>query len=160
MSRFCLGVDFGGVIIAHGTERQDTFFNRDYLETPPVAGSLEALQKLSNTKFKDAVWIVSKAGSRDTEIKTRNWLASHEFDSRAGITPDRIFFAPKRIGKLAIAQSLRLTHFVDDKLEVLTYLANDVPNLYLFDNDSSEVPTGITAVGSWPVLEQHLQQDS
>ncbi len=159
-----LGVDFGGVIVPRATGEEDTsFFDGNPMQTPQVPGAIEALTTINiDSPFTDNTWVVSK-GSPNTEAKTRHWLAAHDFYDQTLIWPERVLFTPKRIGKLAIAQELELTHFVDDTIEVLGYLAGTVPNLYLFNSDPNAakgyetILSQITRVTSWPELTDLLQ---
>jgi hypothetical protein len=133
-----LGVDIGGVIIDRVDDNADTsFFGDNYLATPAVPGVVEALARLVTGKFGDQVYLVSKCGQR-TQDRSLAWLAHHDFYTRTGIRPGHARFCRQRPGKAAIATELGLTHFVDDRLEVLGYL-DTVPNLYLFRPQDREV---------------------
>ncbi|MCI4065378.1 hypothetical protein MRQ36_23550 [Micromonospora sp. R77] len=148
-----LGVDVGGVIIERSDGDDDTsFFGPDYLRTPPLTGVFEALAALV-PRF-DEAYVVSKC-SEPTERRTRDWLAHHDFAARTGIDPDRWYFCATRPEKGPIAARLRLTHFVDDRLDVLTCL-DTVPHRYLLGAPRSAVAAaqeaGVHRVASWPEL--------
>lgn len=152
-----LGVDVGGVIIERTDGDDDTsFFGPDYLRTPPLAGVFEALAALV-PRF-DAAYVVSKC-TEPTERRTREWLAHHDFHTRTGIGPDRLYFCRTRPEKGPIAARLGLTHFVDDRLDVLTCL-DTVPHRYLFGARESEATgaeaAGVHRVASWPELAATL----
>lgn len=155
-----LGVDVGGVIIEPSDGDEDTsFFGANYLRTPPVAGVFEALAELV-PRF-DAAYVVSKCGA-ETELRTRHWLAHHDFHRRTGIGPERLRFCRTRPEKGPIAARLGLTHFVDDRLEVLGYL-DTVGHRYLFRPRPDEVTAhaahlaGVHRVESWPELAATLR---
>ncbi|MFF5173010.1 hypothetical protein ACFY3U_10285 [Micromonospora sp. NPDC000089] len=158
-----LGVDVGGVIIERSEGDEDTsFFGPNYLRTPPVPGVFEALAQLVGGF--DETYVVSKC-EEPTERRTRDWLAHHDFHARTGIGPDRLHFCRTRPEKGPIAERLGLTHFVDDKLEVLGHLAN-VGHRYLFrprqqevDAHAAQLP-GVHRVESWPELVALLTADS
>ena len=148
-----LGVDIGGVIIEPADGDEDTsFFGRNYLHTPPVAGAFDALASLGGAF--DAVHLVSKC-SEDTSRRTLQWLAYHDFAARTGIGPDRVHFCRTRPEKGPIAADLGLTHFVDDNLEVLGYLTT-VAHRYLFRTVAADPPAGIVPVTGWPELASLL----
>ncbi|MGK5739669.1 hypothetical protein [Micromonospora sp. URMC 103] len=156
-----LGVDIGGVIIEPADDDADTsFFGAHYLRTPQVAGAFEALATLAADV--DEVHLVSKCGE-DTERRTREWLAHHGFHDRTGIPVDRLHFCRTRAAKAPIARRLGLTHFVDDRLEVLGYLET-VPHRYLFRGRPAEVAAhaahlaGVHRVGSWPEVVSALRR--
>lgn len=133
-----LGVDIGGVIIDRINDNTDTsFFGDNYLATTAVPGAFDQIARLVDTKFGDRSHLVSKCGQR-VQDKSLEWLHHHNFFGRTGISPDHAWFCRERSGKAAIAAELGLTHFVDDRLEVLSYLAK-VDNLYLFQPRESEM---------------------
>ncbi|MEV4478158.1 hypothetical protein [Micromonospora coxensis] len=154
-----LGVDVGGVIIELSDGDDDTsFFGPAYLRTPPVDGVVEALAAV--VPLFDEVHVVSKC-AEPTERRTRHWLAHHGFHARTGIGPERLHFCRTRPEKGPIAARLGLTHFVDDRLEVLGHL-DTVPHRYLFRPRPDEVEAyrehlpGVRRVQSWPELAAEL----
>lgn len=158
-----LGVDIGGVIIDPINDNTDTsFFGDNYLATTAVPGVFEALDEIVKSRFAGEAFIVSKCGTRVQE-KSLNWLEHQDFASRTGISvPEQVKFCRKRSGKAPIARELGLTHFIDDKLEVLGYLVGIVENLYLFNPRESEVARHsqflphVIVVRCWPELQAHI----
>ncbi|GAA2194073.1 hypothetical protein GCM10009848_56610 [Micromonospora lupini] len=157
-----LGVDIGGVLIEPADDDADTsFFGAHYLRTPMVDGAFDALAALGPTF--DEVHLVSKCGE-STERRTREWLAHHDFAARTGIPAERLHFCRTRPAKAPIAQRLGLTHFVDDRLEVLGYL-DSVPHRYLFRPRPAEVAAHaallprVHRVQSWAELTDLLRAD-
>jgi hypothetical protein len=145
------------VIIQPADDDEDTsFFGANYLRTPEVPDAFDALATLRETVFGDAVWIVSKCGET-TERRTREWLAEHDFHRRTGIPTDRLRFCRERADKAPIAADLELTHFVDDRLEVLGYLTT-VSHRFLFHPYEPEIAAhaehlpAVRRVESWPEL--------
>jgi hypothetical protein len=133
-----LGVDVGGVLITSTDREQDTaLFHAGYLDRPEVPGAIDALARLARERFGDRTYVVSKCGEA-TERRTLEWMAHHRFFERTGVTADRVHFCRTREGKAPIAERLGLTHFVDDRLEVLSHLTT-VPHRYLFRPDDAEV---------------------
>ena len=131
-----LGVDVGGVIIDRVNDGTDTsFFGRNFLQTTAVPCVFEVLEKLS--KRFDRIVLVSKCGER-IQDQTLQWLTHHDFYSLTGIEETDVFFCRERRDKAGICQDLGVTHFVDDRLEVLGYLTT-VSNLYLFQPNENEV---------------------
>ncbi len=138
MNMGALGVDIGGVVIDRVDDGTDTsFFGGNYLATPAVPGAFDALARLADEKFGDQVYLVSKCGQR-VQDKSLEWLAHHDFYARTGVSPGHVRFCRERAGKAMIAAELGLTHFVDDRLEVLGYLET-VGNLYLFRPQAKEM---------------------
>ena len=133
-----LGVDVGGVIIDRVNDNTDTsLFSDNYLATTAVPGAFEALARLTAGRFGGQVFLVSKCGAR-VEAKTREWLHHHDFHARTGIPAGHLHFCRRRPDKAGICERLGVTHFIDDRLEVLGYL-DTVTNLYLFRPDAREM---------------------
>jgi len=135
-----LGVDVGGVIIDKDrNDNSDTsLFGDNYLRAKAVDFALAALRDLEGGAFSRRLWIVSKCGDR-IERRTREWMNHNGFHDMTGIPKERLRFCRERSEKAAIARDLGLTHFVDDKLEVLHHLGGIVPNRVLFRPYLSEV---------------------
>jgi hypothetical protein len=161
VKRPVLGVDVGGVIVERVDRTADTsFFSDRYLETPPVEGAFEAIARLGPL-FSGRVWLVSKAGPR-TERRTREWLRHHRFEEVTGIPETQARFCRVRALKRPICDELGITHFVDDRLEVLGYLCR-VPHRYLFRPEAEEVAAqalhlaSAVVVESWPAAVAHIE---
>lgn len=126
-----IGIDVGGVIIdREKNDNSDTsLFGDNYLNALPVPGVFEAIKSLAEGPFRDTVWIVSKCGE-NIERRTREWLRHKDFQS---VVPEEKWrFCRERSEKAPIAKDLGLTHFVDDKLEVLHHMHKIVEHRLLF----------------------------
>ncbi|MGI5149084.1 hypothetical protein ACQEVC_22425 [Plantactinospora sp. CA-294935] len=173
-----IGIDIGGVVVQQvdrlypadqttgpepisadppgGPETEDTALLADFRRTPPMPGAFEAVAALVAEMFGEHVYLVSKCGER-VERRTRLWLDHHDFYPRTGVRPENVHFCRTRQGKAPIAAALGLTHFVDDRLEVLSYLET-VPHRYLFRPREPEVRShrshlaAVRRVESWPEL--------
>src|SRR5262249_50873604 len=133
-----LGVDIGGVIIARADGDADTsFFSDDYLRTTAVPGAFDAVRRLVAERFGDRVFLVSKCRPRVQE-RTLHWLDHHGFHDHTGIDRSRVHCCRERHEKAGISETLGLTHFVDDRLEVLSHLTT-AGTLYLFQPWPAEV---------------------
>ncbi|HWO24359.1 MAG TPA: hypothetical protein VNO30_36695 [Kofleriaceae bacterium] len=121
-----LGIDIGRVIIGpvddHG--RADTSFLSGTVEramqTPPAPGALDSIAQLARA-FGGDVWLVSKCGA-GVQAKTRRWLAHWRFWDVTGIAPDHLRFCLKRPQKADHCRELAITHFIDDRVDVLEHL--------------------------------------
>lgn len=135
-SRARLGIDIGRVIIAPaepGTPHDTSFLGgsiKHALATPAVEGAFETIRSLVDL-FEGRVWLVSKAGD-NVQRKTRAWLHHTRFFDEVGIPQTHLRFCYKRHQKAHHCKELGLTHFIDDRLDVLSHLRNCVPSLYLF----------------------------
>ncbi|MBI1400913.1 hypothetical protein [Hyphomonas sp.] len=159
-----LGVDFGGVISDRVADNSDTSFFADrFLETPMVDGAFDALLRLSAGPFEGRVHIISKAGPKIQE-RTRLWMSYHQFTDRTGIPETNVHFCRERPDKAPICKRLAVTHFVDDRVDVLSYLEM-VPVKLLFRariddarSDPAPLPSGIACVIGWAEAEAALMR--
>lgn len=160
-----IGVDIGGVVIAHSDDRSDTsFFSKHYLQTPAEPKVFDSLRHLMDLGCD--VHLVSKCGE-SVEGKSRKWLATHRFYELTGVAPEAVHFCRERADKAAICATIGATHFVDDRLEVLSYLEN-VEHLFLFKPHEKEVRKfrhflpSVRRVSSWmelvPLIEASVAQ--
>ncbi|WP_344533547.1 hypothetical protein [Streptomyces albiaxialis] len=152
-----LGVDVGGVIIGRVAADSDTsFFGPQPLLTPAVEGVMEALAALTADPFAGRVHVISKAGPKIAE-RTREWLGHHAFFARTGIPEGHLHFVRERADKAPVCARLGVTHFVDDRLDVLARLTT-VAHRLLFTGglgdlappDPGRVPSWATVTETWP----------
>jgi hypothetical protein len=151
-----LGVDIGGVIIDRINNGTDTsFFTNNYLKTTAVPGVFDALRQLRDKKFGENIYLVSKCG-KVVQDKTLHWLQYNNFYDKTGINYDHVHFCRQRHEKAGICQKFGITHFVDDRLEVLGNLIS-VPTLYLFQPRLKEVQKFIDFVDRVKVVDSWEQ---
>jgi hypothetical protein len=149
-----LGIDIGRVLIApeaKGTKGDTSFIGgslEQALQTPPYDGMFDVVPELAR-RFGGRVWLVSKCGPRVQE-KSRRWLEHHRFFERTGIPADNLRFCLERPQKALHCRELGLTHFIDDRADVLEHLEGIVPNRYLFGPQPVPgVADGVVPVVCW-----------
>jgi hypothetical protein len=154
--REALGIDIGGVIIARsdqcGPESDTSFASDAYLETPEVPGAIDAIGLLVDRRFGRRVFLVSKARPR-ARARTMRWLKHRMFFERTGVKSKQIVFCNERSEKEAICSRLGITHFIDDRVDVLAHLKS-VRYLYLFETPSKRdripgLPSSTERVTGW-----------
>jgi hypothetical protein len=156
-----LGVDIGRVIIApvDPVSGADTEFlngdERRAMLTPPAVGAFEVLREL-NARFGGAVWIVSKAGPR-VQALSRRWFERWRFFALTGIKPGNLYFCRERHEKAVYAQRFALTHFIDDRHDVLAAMRGLVPNLYLFGVQKGAPRAPFRHVLTWAEVRAELR---
>jgi len=140
MNKEVLGVDIGNVIIDHRLiDRNDEdFLENRYSEIPAMEGVFDCLRKLNDSKFHGDIFLVSK-GTTWAQEKVLVWFLDHDFYNKTGINLKNVFFCQDRAEKEKICRDNNVTHFVDDRLEVLGYMVGVVPNLFLLKPDLGEV---------------------
>lgn len=157
MTTELLGVDVGGVLVdrirADGSDT--SFFSDRFLETPAVAGAFDALARLGRERFGQRICVVSKCGPR-TEEKTRLWLAHHRLLDLLGLDTQALHFCRKRPDKAPICKRLGVTHFIDDRMEVLVHLTS-VRHRILFGPQEAEVKAkGVVRANTWAEVAAKL----
>lgn len=148
-----IGIDIGGVIIDRVRDGvYDTSFKKsDFARTHAVEDALVSIKKLTKLFGSQNVFLVSVCDS-ETEQKTSEWLEGNNFFQSTGILKENIYNCLERSQKASIAKDLGLTHFIDDRPDVLGYMVDAVPNLYLFSIPSNQQPDSnpkFNMVHSW-----------
>jgi hypothetical protein len=156
-----LGIDVGRVLISPGDESSpDTSFIggslEDALRTPPYDGMFDVLPALVE-RFAARVWIVSKCGTRVRE-RTEAWFRHHRFFERTGIDPSNVRFCRERPQKAPICAELGITHFIDDRADVLEPMRGIVANRFLFGPQRRPVAAdaGLHPLADWPAVGRTL----
>jgi hypothetical protein len=147
-----IGVDIGRVII-NGDGSDTAFFGHSQVEAmraPAVAGAFDAIAELVR-RFEGRVYLVSKCGAK-IQARSLAWLDHHGFWAATGVDRAHVRFCKERRDKAIHAQKLELTHFVDDRFDVLTHLVGLVDRMYLFgpQRRRSEQLPGMLATPCWP----------
>jgi hypothetical protein len=156
-----LGIDVGRVLISPGDDSSpDTSFIggslEDALRTPPYVGMFDVLPALVEI-FAARVWIVSKCGARVRE-RTEAWFEHHRFFERTGIDRANVRFCRERAQKAPICAELGITHFIDDRADVLEPMRGIVANRFLF-GPQREPPTmdsGLTSLKDWRAVAREF----
>lgn len=139
-SRPRLGIDIGRVIIANATDVDTSIFSSsNYLEAAFNEGAMEAIQTITEDSRWDQVHLVSKCGPV-VQARTLEVFKHNNFFKHTGIQPANVHFCLTRLGKAPIATELGLTHFIDDRQDVLDILPDTVEHKLLFYGDLYDVP--------------------
>lgn len=150
-----LGIDIGRVIIGPVGDNghADTSFLSGTpecaMQTPPAPDAFVAISKLVRA-FNAKVWLISKCGPR-IQAQTQRWLDHWNFWTTTGIATNHLRFCLQRRDKALHCREIGITHFIDDRLDVLQHLRGLVPCLYLFGHQQDPVPTWVTPVLTWPI---------
>jgi hypothetical protein len=116
---------------------------------------------LARERFGDRVHIVSKCGPT-IQAKSKEWLSHRGFTEITGIPLERVHFCRTREEKAPICKRLRITHFIDDRYDVLSY-AKTVPHCFLFQPRADDLAraereplAGLKVVQSWAEVAEAL----
>nr|CTQ93952.1 hypothetical protein [Kibdelosporangium sp. MJ126-NF4] len=150
-------MDFGRVINdgASHPGGDDTVFLtgsvEDAMRTLAMPDAFDTLARLVEV-FDGKVWIVSKAGER-TQERTLQWMDHNGFWSATGIPRANVRFCRKRPEKAVHCRQLGVTHFIDDRRDVLGHLRGLVEHLYLFGVQKAGPPEWVVATPTWLDVE-------
>lgn len=157
-----LGIDVGGVIVDRVAENTDTsFFGGDPMNTPAVPDAFRSIAALCADPFEYRAYIISKAGQQ-IAATTRRWLGDTHFFAETGMNQHNLHFVRRRPDKAPLCARFGITHFVDDRLDVLQHLTT-VEHRYLFTgglgaNDVPEiVPGWAIKTPTWPLLAERIR---
>jgi hypothetical protein len=148
-----LGIDIGRVIISgdHGSGKGDTSFfsgnDAALFATPMVPGAFTAIATLVE-HFEGRASLVSKCGPNVAGRSIR-WLTHHDFWNVTGISCESVRFCKERREKAGICKQLAVTHFIDDKVDVIASLDGIVENRFLFGPQRALAPTGALHTPTW-----------
>ena len=164
MGDYKLGLDVGGVITDRANDNTtNSMIGRNYLKATAVPDSFRLIGLLNERAFQNQVYLVSKC-QEEMERKIREWLKHHNFHEETGVPEDHLKFCRDLSDKLPICTELGITHFVDDRLEALSYLVGQVRKLYLFNPKEKEMAKWrnilkhVKTTDNWPELSQLLRK--
>lgn len=164
-----IGIDIGRVIIGSVIGgKADTSFLGGSLDkallTQPSPHAFDSVAKLVDL-FDGNAWLVSKCGP-SVQQKTKAWLKHWNFYQITGLPEGNVRFCLERPQKAHHCKQLKITHFIDDRLDVLENLRGLVPNLYLFGEQPKLdlIPNWVSHTDNWisvvDAVTSHLRRDS
>jgi len=113
------------------------------------------LARFGRERFGQRICILSKCGPRTNE-KTRLWLAHHKLLDVLGLDSEALHFCRKRADKAPICKRLGVTHFIDDRMDVLIHLAS-VRHRILFGPQEGEAKAkGVVRAEAWSDVANRL----
>lgn len=137
-----LGIDLGNTLIK---------------ERKPMRDAYRVVTELSKLYFGPRIHIVSRV-DEEQERRARTFVTSEPFIKGTGIPLRRVHFCRERSEKAAICAKFGITHFIDDRPEVMRHLGKGVTKI-LFDpiaEDHEQFQNslgGVYTVSSWNEVE-------
>lgn len=146
-----LGLDFGNVIKAGAATRTE-----DSQLMPKVK---EAIRVLKKEKFDNNVYVISRV-PENGDKKVLDFLETENFFSEGLLEREKTFFCLKREEKAPIASRLGITHFVDDRTEVLSHM-KDVYHRYAMNPEPDQLAKFPLNDGQrrWPMVQVYSWKD-
>ena len=138
-----VGFDVGNVILRNDTDSPELSFSQRpqyYLD-----GAVEVIDRTVHALKPENAFIISKCGPNMQE-RTLEFFDEHDFYGNTGFKRGHVLFCLNRADKAPIAADLGLTHFVDDRLDILQSLVT-VDTRMLFRRQEKE-PVNPKLLGS------------
>lgn len=117
-----LGVDLGWTVVNNRTKE-------------PYPDAFRVLKRFALEW--DNVYIISKV-NEEQKLRSLVWLRDWDFHRNTRIPKENLFYCAERQDKGVIADTLSLTHFIDDRAEVLAFMAPDIEK-FLFNPRPNDV---------------------
>lgn len=159
-----IGIDIGKVIMSPvlGGKADTSFLSggvEKAMQTPPSPGAFEGVKRIVEA-FSGKAWLISKAGP-NVQQKTKLWLRHWDFYNVTGLPQEHLRFCLERPQKAAHCKQLLITHFIDDRLDVLEALRENVPHLYLFGEQPKleKAPAWTVPVVDWQQTTEAVLRD-
>ena len=115
---YTIGIDFGNTIV---------YNDKSHHLKKAFPHALKVIKKLA---ARYPVHIVSRVDARQ-KIEVKRWMKDNNFFVKTGIPEANVHFCSERHQKGGICFILQITHFIDDRPEVVAHLDDEV-NAYLF----------------------------
>jgi len=159
-----LGIDIGNVIINHRlTDKNDKTLHEERYSTIPASLDVyDSIKKLNDEKFHGDIFLISKC-TEWAQVKILMWLKDNDFYGKTGVKQENVLFCRERHEKDKICRDNNIAYFIDDRLEVLSHMIDNVPHLYLFQPDQTEIDEfkeflpKITRVESWKEVVENIK---
>lgn len=157
-SDIVLALDIGGPII----DCRSGSTLDEYRAAPETAHAIPSLAWLVRAKRFKRVLLISQCSPELEKVK-RQWFIDRDVYDRTELSEGDVYFCRKPEDKAMICRTNAVTHFVDDRIEILRH-ALMVPHLYAFNPSPAEFDQHpglrgtITTVKDWPALMHHLEK--
>ena len=151
-----IGIDIMGVILPKAIE---TGTIEEFLACPAIPNAVESIKKLVELYKSENIFIISRCPEFAEKV-IMQWFDLHNFFVETGFCRSNIYFCREQAGKAPIAQKLKLTHFIDDRMSVLDFMDGIVPcRIQLLvelgpEKISSE--NCIVTIGDWASVLSHI----
>ncbi|MEI8096884.1 MAG: hypothetical protein WCG73_02135 [Candidatus Moraniibacteriota bacterium] len=160
-----IAFDLSRVIIRGEVKHTPNFIANGNVYLPDAAPTLLSIVARHGA---DQIFIFSCVKDDREEQTVRHWFVRHSFSLHTGILLENIHLCRRRSQKRDFCKQFHPDVIVDDRFEVLHHVAEDVPNLFLFQGREEEIQkkrnepfrdllhNRVTRVESWPELGASL----
>lgn len=145
---------------AIGFDLGKTIYTRRDGVKVPFLGAYRVIKRIVDERFKQQSSIISRV-TPEQKIRNQEMLKEDGFHELTGLPRDQVYWCTERHEKAPIARELKLTHFIDDRPEVLSHM-EFVPHRFLFQPILEDIEPfkdrlqGVIILESWKEFEDHL----
>lgn len=154
-----IGIDINGVL---SDNKVPDYQTRDYSIFSVMKDAVKIVRKMVDAYGADNIYIISRVRTHQLSMVTGVWLEYHGILKKTGIPLENVFICYKLKDKAELAAKLELTHFIDDRLEVLDYFSKKI-NLIAFQPTKyaikkyPDTAARSVVVNSWSEVELYFK---
>jgi hypothetical protein len=114
---------------------------------------------VKNVLAPQRVFIVSRVNEEQYK-RAKAWIEEERFLEQTGILPENVHWCAERSDKAEICKKLGITHFIDDRPEVVSHMLGIVPNRILFQANEEDTIRfkdyldGVIYTNTWREIEK------
>lgn len=118
-----IGLDLNGVLANNKTSYIKT---RNYSIFSVMEDAVNVVKTIIKRYGKENVYIISRVQSHQLSFITGIWMETHNFLQKTNMSLDNVKICTRLKNKSRIAEELNITHFIDDRPEVLNYFSKNI----------------------------------
>lgn len=147
-SKIILGLDLGNTIVATTPQGK-----------VPFDDAIRVINRLVKDLSPQEVYIVSRVNA-EQHVRAEQWITDHRLLEQTGILRENIHWCAERSDKALICKKLGITHFVDDRPEVMSHMLGIVPCRILFGANEKDILhykeslDGVIYTNTWLEIEE------
>lgn len=118
-----IGIDINGVL---ANNKRAHIKTHDYSVFSVMEDAIDIVREIVNLHGAENVYIISRVKSHQLSFITGIWMETHNFLRETNVLLDNVYICSLLRDKAKIAKKLRLTHFIDNRPEVLNHFPKNI----------------------------------
>lgn len=153
-----IGIDISGVLADNKHAHIKT---RDYAVFSVMEDAINIVRKIASQHGAENIHIISCVKSHQLSFITGIWMETHNFLKETSVLLDNIHICSSLKDKAKIAKKLKLTHFIDNRPEVLNHFPKNIVIIAFQPKDSEmkkypNVLSRAKVASSWKEVDKYL----
>lgn len=154
-----IGIDIVGVL---ADDKKPFIRAGEYVIFSLMKDAIEVVGRIVNKFGAENVFIVSRVTSHQTALATGIWMETHQFLQKTKLPLENVHLCTRHGEKTEVAKKLGITHFIDNKLNVLDYFDDNVELLaFRVEKSEAEEYPGllqrIIFIDSWQEIADYFE---